>query len=309
MRILVTGGAGFIGSSVADAFIKEGHEVAIIDNLVTGVKEFINPKAKFYEVDITDEAAVQKVFAEFKPEVVDHHAAQVDVRKAVSDPKWDAKTNIFGSLNLIEESIKNGVSKFIYANSGGAGYGNPDPKDLPCKEDSPIKPISPYGVSKTTVEQYLFSRQATEDLHYVALRYGNVFGPRQTFGEAGVCSIFTHLILHGKQPTIFGDGSQERDYCYIGDVVAANLLALNNKEMAGPYNVGSVVGTTTQQVFDAVKEATGYDKDPIYADERPGEIQSIVLDSARLQAAGWSPSVSFKDGIKETVKWMKENGK
>lgn len=306
MKILVTGGAGFIGSQVADAYIEAGHEVAIIDNFVTGSRDNLNPQAKLYEIDIEDAAAVKQAIDEFQPEVVNHHAAQIDVRVSVADPLLDARRNIIGSLNLIEAAREAGVQKFIYANSGGAGYGAPDEKDLPCTEEAPIKPIAPYGVSKVTVERYLYSRHVTHGLNYVALRYGNVYGPRQSFGEAGVCAIFTHLLLQGKQPTIYGDGSQTRDYVFVGDVVAANVAALDEKA-TGAYNVSTGVGTTTQQVFDAIAAATGYQDKPILADERAGEIQTIILSSDRLQhELGWRPSVDFATGIQKTVAWMKE---
>ncbi len=306
MKILVTGGAGFIGSQVADAFIEAGHEVAIIDNLSTGFKEYLNPKAKHYNIDISDKAAVDKAMAEFKPEIIDHHAAQIDVRKSVEDPLFDVNTNIVGSLNIILAAEKNGVKKIIYSNSGGAGYGDPKPENIPCTEETPIAPLSPYGVSKMTVERYLFSRKNTGGVDYVALRYGNIYGPRQTFGEAGVCAIFTHQMLKNGDCTIFGDGSQERDYVFVKDVVAANILALENK-MSGAYNVGTGRGVTTQEVFDATKKATGYKKDAIYADERVGEIQRVVLDSTKLQGMGWQPSVTFEEGMQQTVEWMRQN--
>lgn len=305
MKILVTGGAGFIGSQVADAFIAAGHTVAVLDNFCTGQRSNVPTSAKLYVVDIEDATAVQQAITEFAPDVIDHHAAQVDVRVAVNDPKLDARRNIFGSLNIIEAAIAAGVPKIIYANSGGAGYGDPDPAQIPCTEATPIKPISPYGVSKMTVEQYLFARSVTHGLNYVALRYGNVYGPRQTFGEAGVCAIFTHMMLKGEQPTIFGDGSQERDYCFVGDVVQANVCALV-ETTHGPYNVGTGRGVTTNEVFATVKAATGYEGDPIHAPDRPGEIQRIVLDSTRLQTElGWKPSTSFTDGIAQTVAWMR----
>lgn len=308
MKILITGGAGFIGSQVADAYIAAGHEVAIIDNFVTGNRENVPKQATLFEIDIEDAEAVTKAITTFAPDVVNHHAAQVDVRVAVEDPLMDAKRNIFGSLNLILAAQQAGVKKFIYANSGGAGYGDPKPEHIPCTEDTPMSPISPYGVSKTTVERYLYSRSITHGLQYVALRYGNVFGPRQTFGEAGVCAIFTHMMLNNEQPTIFGDGSSERDYCFVGDVVAANVAALRD-DAHGAYNVGTGKGTTTNEVFAVVKDVTGYAGDPNYAPERPGEIQRIVLDSSRLQhELGWKPSTTFADGIAQTVAWMR-NGK
>ncbi|EKD22995.1 MAG: dTDP-glucose 4,6-dehydratase [uncultured bacterium] len=306
MKILITGGAGFIGSQVADKFIEKGHQVAIIDNLSTGFKENLNPKAKFYEVDLENAEDVRRAIAEFQPEVIDHHAAQVDVRKAVEDPVMDAKKNILGGLNLLQAALDQKVQKFIYANSGGAGYG--DPEELPCTEKSPIKPISPYGVTKMCFEMYLHFAHVVHGLNFVSLRYPNVFGPRQTFGEAGVVAIFTHLMLKNEQPTIFGDGLSTRDYCFVGDIMAANLLALENNQAAGAYNVGTGEETSVNKVFEVIKSATNYQGEPIYADPRSGEIQRIVLDSTRLRSElGWSPSVTFEEGITETIKWHKSH--
>lgn len=305
MKILVTGGAGFIASQVADAYLAAGHRVAVIDNLSSGRRENLPPAADFFEVDIEDAAAVNKVMTSWRPEVVNHHAAQVDVRVSVADPLVDARRNIIGSLNVIEAAREAGVKKFIYANSGGAGYGDPDPAHLPCDEKTPVHPISPYGVSKMAVEYYLYSRHITHGLSYVALRYSNVYGPRQSFGEAGVCAIFTHQMLNGEQPTIFGDGTQERDYTFVGDVVQANVLVLQDKA-AGSYNVGTGQGTTTRQVFEAVKQATGYVGEPILAEERPGEIQRVTLSPDRIhRELGWEPSVTFEEGIAKTVAWMR----
>lgn len=307
MKILITGGAGFIGSQVADKFIEKGHEVAIIDNLSTGFRENLNPAAKFYEVDLENAEDVRRAVSEFQPEVIDHHAAQVDVRKAVEDPVMDAKKNILGGLNLLQAALDQKVKKLIYANSGGAGYGDPDPSDLPCKESTPIKPISPYGVTKMCFEMYLHFAHVVHGLNFVSLRYPNVFGPRQTFGEAGVVAIFTHLMLKGDRPTIFGNGSSTRDYCFVGDIVAANLLALESDKASGAYNVGTGEETSVNKVFEVIKLATNYQGNPIYADPRPGEIERIVLDSTRLRSElGWSPSVSFEEGIQRTIYWHKK---
>lgn len=308
MKILITGGAGFIGSQVADQFIEKGHEVAIIDNLSTGFKENLNTAAKFYEVDLENVNDVRHVISEFQPEVINHHAAQVDVRKAVASPQMDAKINICGGLNLLQAAIDHKVKKFIYANSGGAGYGDPDPSELPCKESTPIKPISPYGVTKMCFEMYLHYAHVVHGLNYVSLRYPNVFGPRQTFGEAGVVAIFTHLMLKGDQPTIFGDGSSTRDYCFVGDIVNANRLVLESDQASGPYNVGTGEETSVNKVFEVIKSVTNYQGNPIYADPRPGEIQRIVLDSTRLRTElGWKPSVSFEEGIEKTIEWHKNS--
>lgn len=301
MNILVTGGAGFIGSHVVDTYLAAGHKVAVVDNLSTGRRENLNQAARFFEGDITDRSFLQAVMKEWQPEVVNHHAAQVDVRRAVADPLADAELNIRGSLNLLLMAEESGIKRFIYANSGGAGYGDPAPADIPCTEETPLHPISPYGVSKMAFESYLFSRRVTHNLSYVALRYGNVFGPRQTFGEAGVCAIFIHQMLRGEQPTIFGDGQSERDYCFVSDVAAANLAALSPVAQ-GPFNIGTGVGTTVTTVFKVVQAATGYRGEPRYEAERPGEIERIVLnfDRARREL-NWQPRVAFSDGIAKTV--------
>lgn len=302
MRVLVTGGAGFIASHVADAFVAQGHEVAIVDNLATGFRENINPKAKFYEADIRDAAAMDRIFDEFKPEVVNHHAAQMDVRRSTRDPVYDAQCNILGSLNLILAAVRTGVKRFMYASTGGAVYGEVPPADLPVNEDYPVNPISQYGISKHTVEHYLFLYRQLHGLSYIVLRYPNVYGPRQTpHGEAGVVAIFTGLLLAGKPCTIFGDGTKTRDYVFVEDVVRANRLALES-EYNGILNIGSGKGTSDQQVYDAVAAAVGSTLKPLYADFRPGEVRHICLDARRAEKIlGWKCTVPFAEGVARTV--------
>jgi len=236
MKILVTGGAGFIGSHVVDAYLELGHEVVVVDNLSSGSIENLNPKAKFYEMDIRD-SDIEDLFKNEKPDVVNHHAAQMDVRKSVEDPIYDADVNIIGSLNLLQNCIKYGVKKFIFASTGGAIYGEQD--YFPADEEHPTRPLSPYGVAKLTVEKYLYFYKEVHGLNYVVLRYANIYGPRQNpHGEAGVVAIFTSKMLKGEQPVINGDGFQTRDYTFVGDVVRANVLALSY-EKSDVFNIGN----------------------------------------------------------------------
>jgi len=301
MRILVTGGAGFIGSNVVDMLLGEGHEVAVVDNLSTGRRGNLNPKAVFYEVDIRSEE-LACALRDFKPDAVDHHAAQIDVRKSVETPVYDADVNVLGGINLLEACRSAGVRRIIYASTGGAIYGEPD--YLPADERHPERPICHYGVSKHALEHYLYLYRHLYGLEFVALRYANVYGPRQDpLGEAGVNAIFIGKMLAGQSPTIFGDGEQVRDYVFVEDVARANLAALNCD--SGLYvNVGTGVGTTVNEVFRAVASAVGFDGEPIYAPQRAGEILRVILD-ARLarKVLGWKPSVSFKEGIARTVTW------
>lgn len=304
MKIMVTGGAGFIGSNIVDRFVAEGHEVAIFDNLATGRRENINPKATFYEADITDSEAVNEVFAESRPDAIDHHAAQMDVRRSLEDPTFDAYTNIIGSINLLEAAIHNGVKRVVYASTGGAIYG--EPEYIPADENHPINPLSQYGVSKHTVEHYLRLYHDNYGLTFAVLRYSNVYGPRQNpHGESGVNAIFAGLMLEGKQPTIFGDGSKTRDYVFVGDVVEANLLALSRGDNE-ICNIATGVETGDQQVFDAIAAAAGYTGKPIYASERTGEIHRSCLDNAKARRMlGWEPNVSFDEGSRLTVEAIK----
>ena len=312
MKILVTGGAGFIGSHVVDKFIKNGHEVVVVDNLSTGNKKNLNPQARFYEVDITDKDALESIFKNEKPDIVDHHAAQVSVVYSVDHPDFDARVNIIGSLNLIDLSLKYGIKKFIYASTGGAVYG--EPVYLPCDEKHPVDPLAPYGISKHSVEHYLFMNHVNFGLKYIVLRYANVYGPRQDpFGEAGVVAIFSKRMLTGDDVFIFGDGFQERDFVYVGDVAEANLLALNfDKEIKNSldpiFNVGTGIGTNVNKIFELIKKFTGYEKDAIYKPPRPGEVYKVYLDNKKIKGVmGWAPRFSLEEGIKETVEWFKTN--
>jgi UDP-glucose 4-epimerase len=307
LRILVTGGAGFIGSNVVDRFVALGHEVAVFDNFSSGVREFVNAKARLFEGDLTDAAAVESCLAEFRPEVVDHHAAQIDVRKSVEDPIHDARTNILGALALLQSCTRHQVRKFVYASTGGALYG--EGRTLPATEDHPVNPESPYGVSKHTLEHYLFLWKLLHGLDYTVLRYPNVYGPRQNpHGEAGVNAIFIGLMLHGKRPKIFGTGDQVRDYLYVGDVVDANVIALENGS-GEMLNLGTGVGTSVNDIVRELNAILGTRLDPIHEPPRAGEVQRIYLDATRAkQVLGWAPKVSFRDGLTRTVEWSKSAG-
>ena len=305
MKILVTGGGGFVGSHIADAYVEAGNDVVVLDDLSRGRKENINPKCRFYSCDIRDRKAIEKIFSAEKPAVVNHHAAQMDVRRGVREPLYDAEVNILGGINLIETAIANGVKRFLYAGTAGAGYGEPD--RLPVPEDYPVNPITPYGISKHTVEHYLFTFRFLYGLDYVVLRYGNVYGPRQSSqGEAGVFAIFSEQMLGGVQPVIYGDGTKVRDYVYISDVVAANVAALE-RGTSEIFNISSGVQTTDQEVFDFVRDLLGKSIRPQYVQHRPGEIDRICLDISKAERLlGWKPQVSLAEGARQTVAYFQK---
>jgi UDP-glucose 4-epimerase len=305
MKILVTGAAGFVGSHVAEAYVEAGHDVVVIDDLSRGKKENINPKCRFYSCDIRDRKTIESIFSAEKPVVVNHHAAQMDVRRGVREPIFDAQVNILGGINLIESAVANGVKRFIYVGTAGAGYG--EPNRMPVPEDYPINPITPYGISKHTIEHYLFTFHFLYGLDYVVLRYGNVYGPRQSSeGEAGVFAIFFEQMLQGIQPVIYGDGSKVRDYVYISDVVAANVAAL--KRGTGEiFNISSGVQTTDQEVFDLARDLLGKSVQAKYIPRRPGEIDRICLDVSKAERLlGWKPKVPLGEGARLTAAYFEE---
>ena len=303
MKILVTGAAGFIASHVADAYVQAGHEVVVVDDLSRGSKRNVNPKCRFYECDIRDREAMERIFRAEKPTIVNHHAAQMDVRRGVREPLFDAQVNILGSINLLEAAVAHRTKRFIYAATAGAGYG--EPKKIPVPEDYPMNPITPYGISKHTVEHYLFTFQFLYGLQYAVLRYGNVYGPRQNSqGEAGVFAIFSEQMLGGIQPVIYGDGNKVRDYVYISDVVAANVAALErgSNEI---FNIGSGVETTDREVFERVRDLLGKRVEPHYVPRRPGEIDRICLDIAKAKTIlQWEPQVTLSEGAGLTVAYF-----
>jgi UDP-glucose 4-epimerase len=299
MRVLVTGGAGFIGSHVCDRLLSLGHSVTIVDSLATGRLENLPAAADFREIDIRDER-LSDVFRESRPEVVFHLAAHIDVTRSVREPGYDASINILGSLNLLECCRSCGTRRLIYSGTGGALFG--EPSYLPVDENHPVDPISPYGVSKHTVEHYLFAYKENHDLEYTVLRYPNVYGPRQDpHGEAGVVAIFSLQMLSGLQPVIFGDGSKTRDYCYVGDVVDANMLALNSL-VNGVYNLGRGIEVSDLEIFETVREAVGSSVHPAFAPVRPGEVEHIALDASKAERElGWKWKVGLNEGVAEAV--------
>lgn len=306
MRILITGGAGFIASHVADAYIANGHEVAILDNLSTGVRENVNSGVKFYFGDISDLEFVNKVVYEFKPEVLNHHAAHIHVGRSVDDPKFDATINILGTINLMQSLVKyKPLKKVIFASTGGAMYGN---KQTPFNEEMMPSPLSPYGVSKRSAELYLGFYHAQYGIPFVALRYANVYGPRQNpHGEAGVVSIFSKKILERKQPVINGDGLQTRDYVFVEDVAAANVLALNTSEV-GAFNIGTSVETDVNSIFELVNKNFGADWKQVHGPARAGEQTTSSLSYQKAkQALNWQPKIKLAEGIKKTVEWFKSH--
>jgi len=303
MKVLVTGGAGFIGSHLVDRLIKEGHEVVVIDNLSTGKRKNNNREANFYKTDILG-SRLARIFQKEKPRLVCHYAAQMDVRKSVEDPLFDAKSNILGFLNLLEASIKNGTQRVIFASSGGAIYG--DQTSYPATEEDPTHPLSPYGVSKLASEQYLYYYQKNCGLDYAVLRFSNVYGPRQNpLGEAGVVAIFAKKLLSAEQPLINGNGMQTRDYIFVDDIVDANMAVINSN-INDTFNVGTGRETSVNELFSSLLEQTGSKAKPVHGMEKKGEQRRSCISSGKLnRLLGWEPRVSLKEGLLRTVQYIK----
>ncbi len=304
MKVLITGGAGFIASNIADRYLELGHEVVIVDNMISGQKENIPAAAKFYEMDICDEA-LKNVFEAEKPDIVNHHAAQMDVRKSVADPAYDANVNVIGGLNILQNCVKYKVKKVIFASTGGAIYGEQD--YFPADEEHPNRPLSPYGITKLTTEKYLFFYNHVYGLNYTILRYANVYGPRQNpHGEAGVVAIFSQRMLRKEQPRINGEGTQTRDYVFVGDVVKANELALTGGDNR-IYNIGTGIETDVNTLFRTIASKMDYDVEEVHADAQPGEQLRSVLTAARIQEElGWEPTVDIKTGLERTVDFFRD---
>jgi UDP-glucose 4-epimerase len=302
MKVLVTGGAGFIGSHVVDALVKKGDEVVIIDNFSTGFEKNVNPAATLYRASICN-TTIERIFNREKPEVVIHLAAQTSVTQSVTNPLYDAAINILGSLNVITNCVRYGVDKIVYASSC-ALYGTPE--YLPVDEKHPVNPLSPYGVSKHTVEHYLFQNHIVNGLSFIALRYANVYGPRQNpHGEGGVVAIFAGQMLGGENPVIYGTGDKSRDYVYVEDVVRANLIAAESNE-TGIFNIGTGEEIIDQMVFELISQECNYDESPDYLAERPGEVKRICLDNSRaIKILKWNPQVHVREGFTRAIAYYK----
>ena len=308
MKVLVTGGAGFIGSHVVDALIARGHDVLVIDDLSSGKMEQVNSMARLYQMDITNQLMAE-FFEKEKPEAVFHLAAQISTKKSVELPDFDAWVNGMGSVRLLELARQNNVKKFIFSSTGGAIYG--DGVELPAHEDVTCTPITPYGINKLYIDNYLAIYGEHYGLDWVSLRYANVYGPRQdSMGEAGVVAIFANQILKGEQPSIFGDGSITRDYVHVSDVVAANIAALDIdtrglEQKRRVMNIGTGIETSTKQIFDLLVAKSNKQIEPLFADARAGDMLRSSLSSERAhELLSWKPSLSLEEGISQTFDWF-----
>lgn len=304
MKILVTGGAGFIGSTLVDALVDQGHELCVIDNLITGKKEYLNKKAKFYKVDICDKKQVEKVFEKEKIDYVFHLAAQIDVRRSVEDPVFDNKINVFGGLNILDNCLKYKVKKIIFTSTGGAVYG--DTNQIPTKETTIPMPISPYGIHKLTFEKYLNYYYQLHGQKYTAIRPANVYGPRQfKGGEAGVVSIFVSNAVSNIKSTISGTGKQTRDFVFVNDLVRAMILAMKS-DFVGEINIGTEVETNLLDIVEAIEKALDKKISVDHGPARPGEqMRSCLSNELAKKILGWKPEVGLTHGIKRTIEWSK----
>ena len=303
MRIIVTGGAGFIGSWVCEAYISEGHEVLVVDNLSTGSEDNIPHEAEFIECDVRDSARLEKAFHQFRPQIVNHHAAQINVRDSVEDPSLDADVNIRGSLNVLRFCAEHRTEKFIFSSTGGALYG--EPEKLPADESTPTLPLSPYGISKLSAENYIRYYSKNHSFGHVILRYSNVYGERQNpEGEAGVIGIFCEKIIGGEPCLIFGDGEQTRDYVHVSDVSRANLLAATLRQ-EGTFNIGTSIEKSVNDIVRILGEVTKTEFTTIHEKERPGEVKRISLDcSLAAEKLGWNAQMALHEGLFRVWDWF-----
>jgi UDP-glucose 4-epimerase len=304
MRVLITGGAGFIGSQVADAHVARGDEVVVVDSLAGGRREFVPARARFYQTDVRD-LSMREIFEQERPHLVNHHAAQASVSASVRDPIFDADVNLLGTIRLAALAVEFGTEYFIFASTGGALYG--EPENLPADESTPILPLSPYGCAKSVAEAYLALFGRTNGLRACCLRYANVYGPRQDpHGEAGVVAIFARALLDGKPATIFGDGEQTRDFVFVDDVVRANLLAADRR-IEGTFNIGTGQGTSVNTIYRILARITRSAAAPAYGPPRPGDVRHITLAAASAQQhLGWTPATSLDTGLAATAAWFAE---
>ncbi len=294
MKILVTGGAGFIGSHIVDKYIEEGHEVLVLDNLSVGDENWVNNKADFCKADITDDKSIGKIFEDFEPDIVNHHAARNDSMDSLEKPVADAETNILGSINILEASRKNNTEKVIYASSGGLSYG--EPRKIPTPETHKMNPSYPYGISKHSVEHYLELYKELYNLDFTVLRYASVYGSRAT---GGVIKNFLEAVERNKRPVIFGDGTQTRDFIHIDDVVSANVKSLKNG--GGIYNIGTSNETSINSLWKKMKNVTGFEKSPRYEDRWLGDIDRCKLDHNKAsEDLEWKPRVGLNKGLTKT---------
>ncbi len=304
MKVLVTGGAGFIGSHVVDACLQAGHDVCAVDDLSTGKRANVNPRARLYVADIRDREAMDEIFSAERPEAICHLAAKANVRESMVAPILYAEVNILGSLVLLELARTYGTRKVVYASTGGAVYG--EPEYLPVDEEHPVNPLDPYGASKHHVEHYLRIYRTHFGIDYTILRFANVYGPRQDpLGEAGVVAIWTHLMLKGEQAVINGSGEQERDFVYVEDTARANVLALTQGS-GETLNLGTGIGTSINALFEKLKAITGYQGDPAYAPAKKGEVFRIYITGQKAQKVlGWEPKVTLEEGLRRTVEYFR----
>ncbi len=303
MKIMITGGAGFIGSHISDLLIDQGHAMVIVDDLSNGKRENVNSHAAFYQVSILDRDLAD-IFRKERPEVVIHHAAQISVRDSVKDPLRDMEINIKGSVQLLEHCKDHRVKKIIFSSTGGALYGEQD--YFPADENHPMRPLSPYAIAKLSVEKYLYFYFTTHRIPYTVLRYANVYGPRQDpFGEAGVVAIFSQKMLKGDQPVINGDGNQTRDFVYVGDVARANLLALQH-EVTGEINIGTGVETSINTIFNEIKALVAPGTHEVHGPAMPGEqLRSVLSYQKARTVLGWEPTMPLTTGLKHTVEFFR----
>ena len=310
MRVLITGGAGFIASHIADAYLKLNHEVAVFDSFLSGRRENLDPRAHVFEGDISDAKAVEAAFSDFRPEAVSHHAAQLDVRHSLADPVYDAQINIAGGLHVLQNAVRVGAKRFVFASSGGAVYG--DTEQIPTPESALVQPESPYGLTKFAFENYLRIWRKNTGIVPVCLRYSNVYGPRQSVdGEAGVVAIFSKRLLANKPCIIYGDGTTSRDYVFVGDLVRANVAALSKGD-GGIFNIGTGIQTPISRVYEEIRAAVGelngrpVELEAKHEPLRAGEILHSSLDTTRArEVLDWQPQTDFATGVRETVAYLK----
>lgn len=304
-KILLSGGAGFIGSTLSDRLIELGHQVVVVDDLSSGKKEYLNPQAIFYQVDICDHQALREIFVKEKPEYVYHLAAQIDVRKSVKDMVFDNQVNILGSINILQNSHEHQVKKIFFASSGGAAYGFPE--NIPTTEDAPTYPVSPYGINKLGFEKYLNYFYKVFGQKYLSFRLANVYGPRQyKGGEAGVVAIFSNNAVEGKTSYIFGDGLQTRDFVYVDDVVNAFIAGLDS-DFVGEVNISTQEEVNLLEIVEAISEALGEEVKIEHQPAKLGEERRVCLDNSKAKnILNWEPQVSLKEGIARTIAWTKK---